>query len=339
MTPSRSAALLAIFTLALSLPARADEAREGVFRTRLLTSDGVHAGLYRYVPDVGATSTAVLLFPDVGMSHRAFDHQGRGLARFLKQKGLETFVLEYRGAGISDVPFGGFTLTDLALKDAEAAFARAATGKAAVYLGGCGFGATLALLLAARHPGAVKGVVALQPVLTLDLPNEPMAKLLEAVAMAPAWIDLPSLSKQELFAGRSWFEVLIANDGTVAEGVAEDFRSRVLTPLPRRLLQELAGFMREKKLEIDGAEVKVQVASWKGPTLVVYAPRDNWVHPEFATPIRDVLGRARLTVKVLNRAEGASLDYGHLGLLIGSRAEREIWTPVLRFLQAGAVAL
>jgi pimeloyl-ACP methyl ester carboxylesterase len=313
----------------------ADPDRPGVFRASLRTSDGVRATLYRYVPEVMPAPATVLLFPDVGMNRHAFDLRKRGLARYLLNRGVEVFVLEYRGAGRSDAPFGGFSFTDLVERDGEAALARALRERDRVFLAGCGLGGSIAFALAARHPEKVRGVVGLQAAATLDVPNEPIERALAGLSTAAPWADLRALLAGPLYGERTAFNVLLGNDTGTAKDVADDFLARGLSRVPRSLVVEIGGFMRARVVRVGGRDLREIVPAWKGSSLLFFAPRDNWIHSEFATPMRDVLDREKVQVRVLNRVEGASHDYGHLGLLLGSRVEEDVFAPIAGFLREG----
>lgn len=338
--------LLAILlTLAFASPASAAQPWRRVERTGVRASDGVRIALYRYAPaDGGRGDATVLLFPDVGMTHRAYDFEGRGLARYLQRRGVEVFVAEFRGGGWSDVPFGGCDFDDLVNGDGEAALAqvqarlRAAGLQRKVYLGGAGLGGTVAMVLAGRHPQQVRGVIGLQAAMTLDVPNEPLAASMSLLDSAPRWIDLAGLSAQPLF-DRTWFELMLANDGSIHRERAERMRTRLLTTVSDRLAAQLASFMRRREILVGGEDVRATIAAFRGPSLLVFAPRDNWIHPEFATPARDLLDRSQMKVRVLTRLESAAVDYGHLGMLLGSRAERDVFAPVLAFLEPEEVRL
>jgi pimeloyl-ACP methyl ester carboxylesterase len=325
----------ALLVLLAPFVAEADErTRAGRQLSGLHTSDGTWAALYRYVPEGGAAGARarVLLFPDVGMNHRAFDLGGRGLAPYLMRRGFEVLVLEYRGAGASQVPLGGFGFSELVDRDAEAALAAATEDGSRVVLCGHGLGGTIAFVLAGRHPDRVAGVVGLQAAAMLDVPNEPVGRLLDSLDCAPPWLDLATLSRTPLFHGRSWFEVMAANDGSISAEVAARLQRFGLAPIPRCLAAELSGFMRSGRIEAGGADVRETIRGWKGPTLLFFAPLDNWIHPEFATPMRDVL-EGETQVRVLSVLEGTSVDLGHLGTLFADSARLSVYDPIVDFLE------
>lgn len=331
----RAPFLLAILLL-LALPAGSAHGldRPGKHRAGMRLADGALVALYRYVPDLapGARRGTVLLLPDAGTTHRLYDFLGEGLAPFLMRRGFEVFVVEYRGAGASEVPLAGPDFEDLVEGEAEAAFARALEGRERIVVGGLGLGGTLAYVLAGRHPAQVQAVVSLQAALRLDVPNEPVGRALARLDEMPPWLDLPEAMGRPLFHGRTWFEVMLASDRSIAPHRLDELRRFVLAPISRRLAAQLGEYMRQGAITVGGEDVRAIAARYRGPSLVFYAPRDNWVHPEFSTPLRDVL-QGRTEVRVLSLIEGALLDYGHLGMLFGRWSRLDVYDPMLRFLR------
>ncbi|MGI5865639.1 MAG: alpha/beta fold hydrolase [Myxococcales bacterium] len=287
--PRLSSCFVLVLALLLVPSARAEGIwRPGKYRAGLRTRDDTRVALYKYVPDGGqqASRGRLLLFPDVGMTHRVFDVYGRGLAPFLMRRGFEVFVVEYRGAGASEVPLGGFGFEALVEGDGEAAFAQATSGRERIFLGGLGLGGTIAFVLAGRHPEKVAGVIGLQAAITLDVPNEPIGRMLGRLEEAGPWIDLSELLQRPLFYGRTWFEIMLASDRSV----------------PAHELGEL------RRLTIARAAAKAGYDYLGGPKRFFIAGEEN----------------------------GFRHDYGHVDLIIGERADEELWPRLLSFLDEHA---
>ncbi|HLL53666.1 MAG TPA: hypothetical protein VK447_08980, partial [Myxococcaceae bacterium] len=66
-------------------------------------------------------------------------------------------------------------------------------------------------------------------------------------------------------------------------------------------------------------------------TLVLLAMQDNFAHPEFGSPLRE-LSPAKIQLELLTRLNLLSEDYTHLSLLHGADAPSELFGPILRFL-------
>lgn len=128
---------------------------------------------------------------------------------------------------------------------------------------------------------------------------------------------------------------MLANDGGIAKGERDGLRRELLAPVPRSLIQELARGVAAGRLELSGRDVREAVRGYPGRALLVFAPRDNWIHFELTTPWRDVLAPARTRVKLLSAVEGARRDYGHLGMLLAPSAERDVFEPVYQLAAEG----
>lgn len=353
--------LCAVLACVLAVPAVAQdrhpwdssERRATQYHSALATADGVRATLYRYLPPAGPPSRTILLLPNFGMTRHALDFDGAGLAPFLQRAGWEVYVVEWRGAGRSEVPFGGYALEDLLDGDAEAAFARATLERQRIAVGGVGLGATFALALAARHPDEVSAVLAMQPLVAPDLSCEALALWAVPGAEVPPWVHLASATAGKMFENavvvtrnadfigvrslpafhdRTWFDVLYANDGSIPAESFASMRAHVLAPVPARALGQLAEAARERRLTLGGKAIAEVIGAWKGPTVLVFAPRDNLVHPEFAVPVRDILPKHQQKVIVLDALANLKHDYGHLGMLLGRDAPMEVFGPASKLL-------
>jgi hypothetical protein len=143
--------------------------------------------------------------------------------------------------------------------------------------------------------------------------------------LAKAWT-------RSAFHDRSWFEVLYANDGSIPPADFASLRQHVLAPIPARAARQLAEAALERRLELGGKGIADLVRAWTGPTILVFAPRDNLIHPEFAVPVRDLLPKDKQKVLVLDALAGLKHDYGHLGMLLGRDAPAEVFAPAARLL-------
>ncbi len=85
------------------------------------TADGVGLVLRRYVPR-GPRRGVVLATHAMMANGASLDRpRGRGFASRLADEGVETFVLDFRGHGLSESPTRGWTLDDYATLDLPAA--------------------------------------------------------------------------------------------------------------------------------------------------------------------------------------------------------------------------
>ncbi len=296
------------------------EIREAVFRRKVVASDGVSLALYRYVPAGGGLSKPpVLLVPDVWLGRESFDASGEGLAVWLQAKGREVYVAELRGQGRAESP-DGWKLTDWVSRDLPAmvaAIQNVRPGPVDVVAHGYS-GALLMAASVAELNGKVNAVVALSTPVEPEVPNRTAEKILAGGGRLTQ-------------ADRGAFELLFTRGGRFAAGRVGQVKGGVMD-LSKPAADALLSWMRTGDLALaDGTTVRKRWAKYDRPTLLFLPLGDNFAHPEFASPLRE-LALATVTVKVLSRLDLLDEDYTHLSLLHGEKAARDVFTPALSFL-------
>ncbi len=294
--------------------------KTGVFRNAIRTSDGTPVYLYRYVPDGGGLGARpVLLVPELGFSRAVFDAGDAGLARFLQRRGRDAFVLEPRGQGQSGAP-EGWHLADVVAQDLPAALAEIQKVRdGPVDLVGYGWGGALAHAATPRElEGRVGRVVALSTPVAVEVPNEPTRSMLQRAA---GFGD-----------DAGAFELLFTRGGLFHPGIVSRVRdeTRSLGPSASR---ELLGWMESGELPLPGAPLTARLARYDRPTFLILALADNFAHPEFASPLRD-LAPSRVRVKLLSKLYLLREDYSHVSLVQGTEAPSDVFAPALEFLDA-----
>lgn len=316
---------------ALGLPAAAEVPKapgEGVYRCKVLTSDGVALATYRYAPPGGGlTRPPVLLLADLGLGRAAFDLDGRGLARRLQQAGRDVYVVELRGHGSSDVPLD-WRLADLVRRDLPAVVAAIGQRRPGlVDLVAHGYVGTLAMAATVRElEGRVGRVVALSTPALLEVPNPRLEALLERGGAFARLAQLPE--------GRKELGLLLAHHGVFRRGVRDALLSG-LSDLGAAASGDLLAWMRSGDLELGpGDGVAARLSRYDRPTLLFLPVANNFAPSELASPFRELAPSAPFRVRLLSRFEQHGEDYSHLSLLQGAAAERDVWAPLLAFLEA-----
>lgn len=305
----------------VAVSAAASEPR--TYRTVVAAADGVKFRLYRYVP-AGAVRTGrpVLLVPDLGFSRAVFDLGEVGLARFLQRRGREVYVLEPRGHGQGASDATSWHLRQLVTQDLPAAvreIARADDGPIDLVVHG--YAGTLALAATTGElRGKVARVVALSTPVALEVPN----------AATREWLTTCA----PISADGARFELLFARHGQFPPRRVALLRTRT-TKLSREACAELLGWMESGDLALTSPDdtVSTRLQRYDRPTLVLAGLRNNFAHPEFATPLRDA-PRTHVEVRLLTRLALLREDYPHLALLHGADAAADVFVPLLSFLDA-----
>lgn len=307
--------------------------RRRLLRRKLTTEDGATLTLYRYQPlGGGSRGRAVLLVPELGMGREAFDLGGSGLAPWLQDKGFDVFVVEPRGHGArSGTP--AWTLASLVTHDLVAAVdAVTAEHPGVVDLVLHGYSGALAIAATARElKNRVGRVVALSTPALVEVPN-PFAE--EVLVQGGRLSTLASDPE-----GAAIFDLLFARHGRIPRRRLRALRVDGFSALGRSASDDLLGWMRSGDLVLPGASFKERLASYDRPTLQLIALRNNWVHPEHATPLREFAPKAEVQLRVLSILHFLTEDYTHLSLLHGAAASRELFPLIAAFFQTGSSPL
>ncbi|MEW6139644.1 MAG: alpha/beta hydrolase [Thermodesulfobacteriota bacterium] len=304
--------------------------------------DGWRLAVHRYRPVGARVGLPVILCHGLGGNRYSFDLAGApSLAQFLKDEGRDVWVIELRGSGLSARP--GLLRSDVPLswgfddhldKDTPAAidFVCARTGAPAIHWIGHSMGGMLGLCHVANTRDArVKSLVTLgSPTDFKKIPRRVFAVLLrlkwmmKIVPFAPmslfARLSIPVLHRlppyvQGLLNPRN-IEPNVARR-IVAVGSPLTMSSRLWLDFGRFL--ETGVFSR-----ISGEPYLAGLKGCHVPIFSISGAADLLAPPS-ACHDSDVPGEARL---VMGKVSGYQEDYGHMDLLLGSRARIEVY-PLL----------
>jgi polyhydroxyalkanoate synthase len=76
-----------------------------------------------------------------------------------------------------------------------------------------------------------------------------------------------------------------------------------------------------------------RAGDFRVPTCLIAGTRDEQAVPEtIDATMRLLTGARELEVKRVGRAFGEADDYGHVDLVVGKRADREVWPTIIKFL-------
>jgi polyhydroxyalkanoate synthase len=290
----------------------------------------------------GGEAQAVLLVPSLVNRCYILDLlPARSLVAFLAGAGIRPLLFDW--GDIEGEEFG-FDLSEFVLRRLEPAFDRAralAEGRPLALAGYC-MGGNLALALALRRAGEIAGLALLATPWDFHAERPESARALAAFAGAlmPAFRQLGAMPLdvlQGLFAGldpllaykkfRRFAALGPASDEAVVFVALEDWLNDGV-PLPWRVAEEcLIGWYGENRpgrgtWMIDGQAVRPE--TFLGPSFAVIPNDDRIVPPASALP----LGRALPGCTILRASAG------HIGMMAGSRARAELWSPLAEWLRA-----
>jgi alpha-beta hydrolase superfamily lysophospholipase len=315
--------------LAAASPSLPPPGHPGVFRRAARAEDGVHVALYLYVPEAPRSRAPLfVLLPDLGTNHIWFDQGQAGYARWLCDQGFPVVTLDWRGQGLSETPFPAPTIDDLLTRDLPVA-ANALGPDTPLILLGWGYSGALAYAAAAGPLGPrVLGVVALNAVVALDVPNGHVTKLLESRGGVNLGRRLGVKAPQR---DETLFQLLWQHGSTLDDDSVVALRSHGLGSLSFAQVAQLKQWMKDGHTQLGGQPYPELVRQVKAPVLEIDAMLDNWTHPEFAQAVRDLLPLSQVTPYAVSRFAGFREDLGHVGLVQGEVARRELLPLVVQF--------
>ena len=294
------------------------------------------------VMDYGGGGIPLFVIPS--MINRAFVmdltvRQSR--MRWLARNGFRPFLFDWGDPGPREAHFRIADYLESRLRPALAA-ARRATGGGPIHLAGYCMGGPIALALAASEPDGTGRIVTLGA--PWDFEHFPEhqrfrdnRKALEAslMTMAAFYGTIPPQVVQSFFAmrdlesGAHKFRRFASGDEMDAAArrfvAIEDWlNDGIGMPLPVTL-ECFTEWLVDNAL-LDGSwdigGRRLDVGAIRAPVMVVAGARDAVVPPASALPLARAVGAERLLQP----------PTGHLGIVLGEKADHDIWTPMREFL-------
>jgi len=308
------------------------------------TPDGWRLALHRHTTRSGEPGPPVILCPGYACNRHFIDwDEEHSLARFLARRGFDAWVLELRGRGLSHpTPSCAaprtWTFDDLAIHDVPTAVlhvARATRRQVAWVghsMGGMLLYASLGSPAGAELPIAA-GVTLAAPVAFPAASSELLARIGRLLLDMP----LTETIHQRFVLGALWHLVghtavleIGMNPANVDRSVVGAALPRALSNVPRAKLRQLSEWsLTGRFASVDGrVDYRAALARVTTPLLVVAGAADRVATPATVRRALEHLPARTATYLEAGRAQGYSVDYGHVDLVLGRAAPAEVF-PVI----------
>ncbi len=312
------------------------------------TGDGWNIALVRYRPRGEANGLPLLLCHGISANGRNMDLDAEhSLARWFAAQGRDTFTVSLRGGGDSDHPAPRegrsyrYTIDTFATEDLPAAIGRISelTGSAKVDYIGHSMGGLVGYIYLARGGAAINAAVTLgSPArFALGEMNERVLREIgKSVARNIDTVDMPTIAHAVMpLHGyiKAPTDYLLYNPENVSRELWQRFIAVGLGTVSGGVLRQFGLWIREgAMLSADGAlDYRALLGQVRTPVLVVAGKADRTAPSPAAKAGYDYLGGPKQFF-VAGEENGFRHDYGHVDLIIGERADEELWPRLLSFL-------
>jgi len=333
------------------------DARDRETHLVALSKPGHHAALVHH-PPVGRPRTAppVIVCHGMGVNAMCMDalDDGAGsprlsLVRAMANAGFDVWALELRGRGKAIVPKRSrWTVDDEVGEDVPRAIevVLEKTGAKEVWWVGHSKGAMVQLLFGATGHALAKKVTALVAIgtpgtvvfqrkllrflvpwlraISTVIGDIPLSKLM------PLFVPIAGIAR---FFGRPVDTLLYEND---SRSLARLFAS-IFADVNRGVLDQMLRWVWRS----DGAIVSMKGEKYEDgygnltmPMLLLAGAKDHLAPPASVAWVRDRVKSPDVTMEIIGLVSGATHDYGHGDLVLGSRAPEEVFARVIRWLEA-----
>ncbi|MFO0756530.1 MAG: alpha/beta fold hydrolase [Byssovorax sp.] len=286
----------------------------------------------------------VLIVPGYGMNSFIFSYHPRGasLEGHLAQAGFEVWRVDLRAQGRS-VSIGGgenFSLADLALTDlgaaVRAALERSRTGADKADMIGASLGGTMMLIHAAvQRQNHLGSLVAMgSPLRWIEV--HPVIKLAFSV---PALVGLVKLRGTRKLAGVAlphlvrrtpWLLSVYMNAEVTDVGAAAEMVKTVEDP-NRHVNREIAQWIRDRDLLVNGVNVSEAVRAVTNPLLCVLASNDGIVPRRTAEfPYTAAASPVKKLIEVGDRGWAMA----HADMFVSNESQARVFDPIATWLAA-----
>lgn len=309
---------------------------------------------YRLPGEPPARRAPVLLCHGLGSNRFSFDPpDGPSLARFLAERGFDVWSLDLRGAGASAKPHIFNTLRyewsfrHYVELDAPAglAFVQSATGASQVHWVGHSLGGMIAYALMVEGAGrgqpppfASVTAMASPTVLACAPPEIPGARMVQAlltrIERTPLGLSARLGAPLTGLAYRLAVFRILYNPDNMEPSVVRRLLPHALDDVPARLLLD---YLTAYQARRDGREHEVfayesSLERITSPLLVMGGAVDGLCPVAALRAVYERASSEHKRLLVLSRENGCAHDYGHHDILFGRNVEREVYWPILRWL-------
>lgn len=308
------------------------------------TADGWTIALHRYSPEkTMEEARPVILCHGLGANRFNFDlGEGRSLACYLRDRGYDTWVVDLRGAGHSSRPrwfnrFSyGWTIDDHIEFDLPAAIGlvKELTGAEAVNWVGHSMGGLVMYAYLARGGEGIGSVAAIASpgYFGGDGLKMPYVGLIRLFTWLPAFhFEYLARGAAPFVASVApWLDRMTINAGNMGRPTIARALVNLVSDISMGVMRQ---FIRSMKagcfMSADGSRrYQDDYGKITVPMFLGVGSRDGLVGKRAVQKVFEAVSSEDKRFKVFGREHGNLIDYGHGDLLVGDRAEQDVFPEI-----------
>jgi poly(3-hydroxyalkanoate) synthetase len=269
------------------------------------------------------------------------------LARYLALEGFDVWNLSLRGTGRSLNPLKGgsksWTLDDMIDKDLPAVirYVQRESGHSKIVWVGYELGGLLLYgYLEKKGDSGLAALVTIAAPVTFTHPQQEPIKRLLKIEESPTLKKL-FLSLGAPFLGRLLIplvpkiEALFYNRENMEEEIKEKLLEETLVDIHPGVLDHLLLMIKRGEFVSSGGEVNYRknLAKIRVPMLLIGGEEDKLAPPESIRVVYRNVSSTDRTLRIFGPRSKDSAAYGHIDLILGKKAKREVFPVIARWLR------
>ena len=313
-------------------------------------SDGWTLAIHRYIPEVKKFFEPVILCHGLGSNRFNFDLEELSLARYLRDIGFETFLVELRGVGYSakkslrardrhKYRFDDFVDKDVpAIVNKVLAISRA---RKAFWVGHS-MGGMIAYVAFADPEVAPKvaGAVAIASPAKLS-----HLKYVQKLYPKLGWMLAPFGVLHQNVVARMWLPFVgitatpwssfLYNPENMSTKIIRQATAKMVTPMSRRLLSQLAQWVIKGEFKHGYRDYYTIMALNRVPFLLLASTADHMAPPDSVQLAYDKLGSSDKSIVCFGTSTNLT-RFGHGDIVLSRKAKEQVYPLVAEWLEKRA---
>jgi len=319
---------------------------------KVLTADGWRLTVIHFEPSspIEGALPVIMCHGATSTSYTWHLGPGYGMAPYFAERGFDVWAVNLRGRFDAEPPEGdreaarGWRFDDYLNQDLPALidYVREATGAPQVIWIGHSMGGMLLYAYLETHgEQAVHAGVTMASPVVFRFEESPLNRWADLIMRVPAHRTIHARGLARMVApladqGVRFGTELVGNPDNVPEEVWERYTYNSLPNISVALLQDLATWGRQGTyFSPDGStNYTEQLHRISVPLLIVCGNLDRLAPPEATHKAYLSVSSEDKTFRNFSRANGYAYDYGHLDIILGKAAPREVYPLVFSWVEA-----